>query len=83
MTEERLTKYNEMIQKINSMSMETLDELVAKDECPYEPEHLIGVAMGMFHCPVCGEMVVAGLHHGRMRDMDEADIGPSQDIDFD
>ena len=31
--------------------------------CPYEPEHLIGVPLGMFHCEVCGIMIVAGMPH--------------------
>lgn len=32
-------------------------------KCPYDPSMLIGVPLGMFHCPECGEMVVAGMAH--------------------
>lgn len=32
--------------------------------CPYDPSALLGVPLGMFHCPSCGCMVVAGLEHG-------------------
>jgi len=33
-------------------------------QCPYDPTPLIGVPLGMFHCEVCGCMVVAGIPHG-------------------
>ena len=32
--------------------------------CSYDPEPLIGVPLGMHHCPNCGTMVVAGIPHG-------------------
>lgn len=31
--------------------------------CTYDPEILKGEPIGMFHCPECGEMVVAGMEH--------------------
>ena len=31
--------------------------------CTYDPSPLKGVPIGMFHCPECGEMVVAGMEH--------------------
>ena len=31
--------------------------------CAYDPEALRGLPLGMFHCPLCGEMVVAGCPH--------------------
>lgn len=31
--------------------------------CPYDPRPLRNVPLGMFHCPLCDEMVVAGLPH--------------------
>ena len=31
--------------------------------CTYDPIPLLGAAIGMFHCPVCGEMVLAGMAH--------------------
>jgi hypothetical protein len=30
---------------------------------PWEPQQLVGVPMGQFHCSFCGTMVVAGLPH--------------------
>jgi hypothetical protein len=31
-------------------------------KCEYRPE-LVDGAIGMFHCPECGDMVLAGLEH--------------------
>lgn len=31
--------------------------------CTYDPRLLAGQPIGMFHCPECGEMVVAGMPH--------------------
>lgn len=31
--------------------------------CPYNPELLLGAPIGMFHCPICGEMQLAGNRH--------------------
>lgn len=31
--------------------------------CPYNPEVLKDAPIGMFHCPLCGEMQIAGLPH--------------------
>lgn len=31
--------------------------------CDFDPEPLKGVPLGMFHCPYCGEMVLAGAEH--------------------
>jgi hypothetical protein len=30
---------------------------------PWEPQQLLGVPMGQYHCPYCGAMCVAGLPH--------------------
>lgn len=35
---------------------------------PWEPQQLTGVALGMYHCPYCGEMAVAGMPHPDYRD---------------
>lgn len=32
-------------------------------KCSYDPSTLIDVPLGMFHCPECGEMVLAGMAH--------------------
>ena len=65
MSPENLDKYNAMVWRINNLSQDELDALIKADQCPFEPEHLIGVPMGMFHCEVCGDMVVAGFPHPR------------------
>lgn len=31
--------------------------------CPHDPRELAGQPIGMYHCPECGEMVVAGIPH--------------------
>lgn len=31
--------------------------------CPERPERLRGAPIGMYHCPYCGAMVLAGLPH--------------------
>lgn len=31
--------------------------------CPYDPSSLVGIPLGMFHCPYCLQMIVAGLPH--------------------
>jgi len=31
--------------------------------CSHDPRELAGQPIGMYHCPECGEMVVAGLDH--------------------
>jgi hypothetical protein len=40
--------------------------------CAYDPRPLLGQPIGMFHCPECGEMVLAGLPHPTMTEA-EAD----------
>jgi hypothetical protein len=32
-------------------------------DCPYDPREMTGKPIGMFHCPVCGQMVIAGMEH--------------------
>ena len=49
-------------------------------KCSYDPSHLKGKPIGMFHCPECGEMVLAGLPHpdySLLDDMPEDNINPS------
>lgn len=31
--------------------------------CAEKPEHLQGLPIGMYHCPECGVMLIAGLPH--------------------
>lgn len=30
---------------------------------PWEPQQLVGAPLGQYHCPYCGEMVIAGIPH--------------------
>lgn len=32
-------------------------------KCPHDPMELAGQPIGMYHCPECGEMVLAGSPH--------------------
>lgn len=40
-----------------------LNEMDEPCPWPYEPQQLVGVPMGMYHCPYCGAMSMAGLPH--------------------
>lgn len=40
-------------------------------KCSYDPSPLIDVPLGMFHCPECGEMVIAGMAHPDYSLLDE------------
>ena len=33
------------------------------NKCPFDPSVYVNVPLGMFHCPGCGEMVIAGMAH--------------------
>ena len=37
-----------------------------KANCAEKPERLIGEPMGMYHCPDCGAMILAGIPHPDM-----------------
>jgi hypothetical protein len=63
MTQENQAKLNANTAACNALTDEQLFDLFKQGKCPREPEHLIGVPLGMFHCEVCGIMVVAGMHH--------------------
>lgn len=41
---------------------DTVDELFDSG-CNEKPELLVGVPLGMYHCPDCGAMVLAGIPH--------------------
>jgi len=34
--------------------------------CAEDPQALVGAPIGMYHCPCCGAMVVAGVPHPQM-----------------
>lgn len=50
------------------MSPDDAEAMVAwvdslQDLCPYDPRPLQGLPLGMFHCPTCGCMILAGVQH--------------------
>lgn len=63
MTQENLKKYNAKINEINNIPRDNLRKLIENGQCPYPSEFLLDVPMGMFHCPLCLDMIVAGLKH--------------------
>lgn len=38
---------------------------------PWEPQLLVNVAIGMYHCSYCGEMCIAGVEHPDFTGFDE------------
>lgn len=55
-------------------------------KCDYDPTPLLGEPIGMFHCPLCGEMVLAGFPHPDYEDIrdnaPEPLAEPLPDIDW-
>lgn len=56
--------------RLNGYSDKEIEDLIKNDKCPYEPERDDGVSIGMYHCPICGEMVLAGMTHPRYSNME-------------
>lgn len=46
-----------------------------KQKCTFDPTTVHG-AVGMFHCPDCGDMQIAGLPHIAMDDLDTSELKP-------
>lgn len=38
-------------------------------QCPHDPRDLAGEPIGMYHCPHCGVMVIAGIPHPEVQRM--------------
>lgn len=66
-----LEQYNTMIRQINAMSMDEIDALIVKDQCPFHPELMEGLPLGQMHCPLCGDMCCAGVPHPRYSLLDD------------
>lgn len=43
---------------------------------PWEPQQLVGVPLGQYHCGYCGGMQAAGIPHLDWRDAKPEDLGP-------
>lgn len=43
------------------------------EECPWpwEPQQLVGVPLGQYHCGYCGGMQIAGMEHIDFREVNE------------
>lgn len=59
-------EYNKAIENINKWSPQELYRQLKTGKCPNPVHLLIGVPLGMYHCELCGNMVVAGCGHGEM-----------------
>ena len=53
--------YNVVQDKIERLLLSLPPE--PRSSCSYDPMQDAGKPLGMFHCPECGEMVVAGMPH--------------------
>ena len=51
--------------------------------CPEDPVLLLGKPIGMYHCPYCGDMQLAGLPHLPPDDAYEAEYGQSWPAGYD
>lgn len=49
--------------------------------CPEDPVKLLGQPIGMYHCPHCGIMVIAGLPHTSPNATDEQKNHPLYPLD--
>ena len=54
---------NQYIERVNSLSDDELTKLIESNSCPYEPQRDGKSPIGMYHCPLCGEMVLSGKKH--------------------
>ena len=72
---EHRQEYNRKVQGINRMPTGQLEQLIKDGKCPYPCEHMFGVPIGMHHCPLCGEMVIAGVPHpSPLSEVDEEEL---------
>jgi hypothetical protein len=49
------------------------------ERCKYDPTK-INLNISMHHCPLCGEMVMAGLPHINYKDIDYEEVTPKSKI---
>ena len=60
----------EYITRVNGYTNEEIDVMISEDKCPYEPERDGPSPQGMYHCPLCGEMVLSNCPHPRYKDIE-------------
>lgn len=49
--------------KFNKEPSAEWKDLIDRYGCPHDPRDHSGTPLGMYHCPLCGNMVVAGCAH--------------------
>jgi hypothetical protein len=59
----RVREYQAATERAMACPEEMHEALFIRKKCPAPTELLKGVPMGMFHCGVCGSMVIAGVSH--------------------
>jgi hypothetical protein len=57
-----------------------VNEMGERCPWPWEPQQLVGVPLGQYHCPYCGAMCIAGIPHVDYRDDAEPKRLPTSDI---
>lgn len=57
-----------------------INEMGERCPWPWEPQQLIGVPIGQYHCPYCGGKVMAGLPHLDWRDFPDDFDEPERDL---
>lgn len=66
MDEKLKEQWNQKIKNINFLlerEPQIISDMLTRGECPMPIELLKGIPLGMFHCELCGTMVVAGIPH--------------------
>lgn len=62
--------FNNLREAMSEEAQVEAQEKTEKMKCQFDPKIYAGQPIGMFHCPECGDMVLAGVEHP---DMDEAE----------
>lgn len=55
------------------------NELGERCPWPWDPQQLVGVSFGQYHCGYCGAMVMAGMPHLDYRNLDDPQPSGSAD----
>lgn len=51
------------------------------EDCPEDPRLMVGEAIGMYHCPYCAMMLLAGSAHATCAELDTA-LDNAADVDL-
>lgn len=58
----RREKFEARLAVVQRLGEDERRELIASDQCPFPTEYMDPL-YGVLHCPLCGEMVLAGAYH--------------------